>query len=103
MYTPPFTVSAKAINLIADIAGLIERYAIRLEQEDGLLLRKINRVKTIHSSLAIEGNKLSEDEVRDIIDGKTVVAPIREIQEVKNAIATYELFLNWMLSRRMIC
>lgn len=92
MYTPPFTVSAKAINLIADIAGLIERYAIRLEQEDGLLLRKINRVKTIHSSLAIEGNKLSEDEVRDIIDGKTVVAPIREIQEVKNAIATYELF-----------
>ena len=92
MYTPPFTVSTKAINLIADIAGLIERYAIRLEQEDGLLLRKINRVKTIHSSLAIEGNKLSEDEVRDIIDGKAVVAPIREIQEVKNAIATYELF-----------
>lgn len=92
MYTPSFTVSAEAINLIADIAGLIERYAIRLEQEDGLRLRKINRVKTIHSSLAIEGNKLSEDEVRDIIDGKVVVAPIREIQEVKNAIATYELY-----------
>ncbi len=92
MYTPPFTVSAEAINLIADIAGLIERYAIRLEQEDGLRLRKINRVKTIHSSLAIEGNKLTEDEVRDIIDGKVVVAPIREIQEVKNAIATYELY-----------
>ena len=91
-YVPPFTVSAEAINLIAEISGQIERYAIRLEQEDGLRLRKANRIKTIHSSLAIEGNTLSEDEVRDIIDGKNVVAPIKQIQEVKNAIATYELY-----------
>ena len=91
-YVPPFTVSAEAINLIADISAQIERYAIRLEQEDGLRLRKANRIKTIHSSLAIEGNTLSEDEVRDIIDGKNVVAPIRQIQEVKNAIKTYELY-----------
>ena len=92
MYIPPFTVSAEAINLIAEISGQIERYAIRLEQEDGLRLRKVNRIKTIHSSLAIEGNTLSEDQVRDIIDGKTVVASIKEIQEVKNAIATYNLY-----------
>ena len=92
MYIPPFTVSAEAINMIAEISGQIERYAIRLEQEDGLRLRKANRITTIHSSLAIEGNTLSEDEVRDIIDGKNVVAPIRQIQEVKNAIATYELY-----------
>ena len=91
-HIPPFTVSAEAINLIAEISAQIERYAIRLEQEDGLRLRKANRIKTIHSSLAIEGNMLSEDEVRDIIDGKNVVAPIREIQEVKNAIKTYELY-----------
>ena len=91
-YVPPFTVSSEAINLIADISAQIERYAIRLEQEDGLRLRKANRIKTIHSSLAIEGNTLSEDEVRDIIDGKNVVAPIRQIQEVKNAIKTYELY-----------
>lgn len=92
MYVPPFTVSAKAINLISEISRLIERYAIRLEQEGGLLLRKANRIKTIHSSLAIEGNTLSEDNVRDIIEGKTVIAPIKQIQEVKNAIATYELY-----------
>ena len=92
MYIPPFTISAEAINLIAEISGQIERYAIRLEQEDGLRLRKVNRIKTIHSSLAIEGNKLSEDQVRDIIDGKNVVAPIKEIQEVKNAIKTYEMY-----------
>jgi len=91
-YIPSFTVSAEAINLIAEISAQIERYAIRLEQEDSLRLRKANRIKTIHSSLAIEGNTLSEDEVRDILDGKTVVAPLRQIQEVKNAIATYELY-----------
>ena len=90
-YIPPFEISAKAINLIAEISGQIERYAIRLEQDD-LLLRKANRIKTIHSSLAIEGNTLSEDEVRDVLEGKTVVAPIRQIQEVKNAIATYEMY-----------
>ena len=91
-YIPPFKVSAEAINLIAEISAQIERYAIRLEQEDGLRLRKANRIKTIHSSLAIEGNTLTEDEVRDIVDGKNVVAPIRQIQEVKNAIKTYELY-----------
>ncbi|WP_416333526.1 hypothetical protein [Bacteroides zhangwenhongii] len=55
-------------------------------------LRKANRIRTIHSSLAIEGNTLSEDEVKDIIEGKTVIAPLRQIQEVKNAIKTYELY-----------
>lgn len=92
MYQPPFSISAKAINLIAEISAKIERYAIRLEQSDGLRLRKANRIKTIHSSLAIEGNCLSEGQVRDIINGKNVVAPIKEIQEVKNAIKTYELY-----------
>ena len=92
MYIPPFTVSTEAINLIAGISAQIERYAIRLEQADRLRLRKANCIKTIHSSLAIEGNTLSEDEVRDIIDGKSVVAPIRQIQEVKNAIQTYEMY-----------
>ena len=91
-YIPPFSVSAEAINLIAQISAQIERYAIRLEQNDGLRLRKANRIKTIHSSLAIEGNKLTEGQVSDIIDGKNVVAPLRDIQEVKNAIATYDLY-----------
>ena len=91
-YIPPFVVNAEAINLIAEISAQIERYAIRLELEDGLRLRKANRIKTIQSSLAIEGNTLSEDEVRDILEGKAVVAPIRQIQEVKNAIKTYELY-----------
>ena len=92
MYTPPFTVSSRAINLIAKISSQIERYAIRMEQDDKLKLRKANRIKAIHSSLAIEGNTLSEGEVQAILDGKKVVAPLKEIQEVRNAIKTYELY-----------
>jgi len=92
MYTPPFNITASIVNKIAEISAQMERYAIRLEQADGLRLRKANRIKTIHSSLAIEGNTLTETQVRDIIDGKTVVAPIKQIQEVKNAIATYNLY-----------
>ena len=92
MYRPPFTISAKAINLIAKISSQLERYAIRMEQEDTLRLRRANRIKTIHSSLAIEGNTLSEGEVQAVLEGKKVVAPLKEIQEVKNAIKTYELY-----------
>ena len=100
-YIPPFTISTKAINLIAEISGQIERYAIHLEQEDTLLLRKVNRIKTIQGSLAIEGNRLTEGQITDIVDGKHVVAPIREIQEVRNAIRTYDAYssLNPFLMR----
>lgn len=90
-YTPPFTVSARAITMIAEVSAVIERYSIRLEQHDSLRLRRANKVKTIHSSLAIEGNTLSENQVSDLLDGKRVVAPVRQIQEVKNAIAAYDL------------
>ena len=92
MYTPPFTVSAKAIRLIADISAQIERYSIKMGADESLMLRKANRIRTIHSSLAIEGNTLSQDEVSDIINGKNIVAPVRQVQEVRNAIRTYELF-----------
>ena len=92
MYIPPFSISSTAIKLIAEISAQMERFAIRLEQGDGLRLRKANRIKTIHSSLAIEGNELSEGQVADIIEGKSVIAPMRQIQEVKNAIATYDMY-----------
>lgn len=92
MYTPPFKITSKILKLVAEISGKIERYAILMEQDTELRLRKANRIKTIHSSLAIEGNALTEGQVRDIINGKDVMAPLREIQEVKNAIATYDLF-----------
>lgn len=95
MYIPPFTVSAKSITLIAEISARLERYAILMEKSDSLLLRKINRIKTIHGSLAIEGNTLTENQVTAILEGKHIIAPLREIQEVRNAIKTYDRFLEW--------
>ena len=89
-WKPPFTVSAKALSLTAEIAALTERCKIRQEQDE-LHLRKINRIKTVHSTLAIEGNTLSEKQVTEVLNGKTVIAPLREIQEVKNALSAYDL------------
>lgn len=91
-YEPPFTLSTEIVNLAAEISAKVERFVIRMEQPDGLRLRRINQIQSIHSSLAIEGNMLSEDQVSDIIEGKRVIAPAREILEVKNALRTYELY-----------
>lgn len=89
---PPFTLSAEAVRLVAEIAALVERFAIRMEQSDALLLRRANKIKSIRSSLAIEGNTLTEEQVSDILNGKPVVAPPRQIQEVKNAITACDLY-----------
>jgi len=94
-YVPPFKITAKSISLIAEISAQLERYAIRMEQSDSLLLRKANRIKTIQGSLAIEGNTLSEDQITAILEGKHVIAPLREVQEVRNAIKTYDRFTKW--------
>ena len=91
-YQPDFTVSAAAVSMVAEISALIERYTITQDASESLKLRRANKIKTIQSSLAIEGNTLSVKQVTDILDGKRVVAPLREIQEVKNAIAAYDLF-----------
>lgn len=90
-YQPPFHISADAINLVAEIAALVERNTFLRGNADALKLRRANRIKTIQATLAIEGGTLSEDRISEILDGKRVVAPVRQIQEVKNAIAVYDI------------
>lgn len=89
---PPFTISARAIGLMMNIAAQLERYALLFEGPGGVELRRTNRIQSVRSSLAIEGNCLTEAEVAAIYEGKPVVAPLREIQEAKNAFAVYERF-----------
>ncbi len=89
-YKPPFTITSEIVNLVAKIAAAVER--LTFMKEPNLRLRKINRIKTIQGSLAIEGNTLSESLITDFLEGKHIVAPLREIQEVKNAIKTYDAF-----------
>ena len=93
-YNPPYTVSEEAINLIAEISSAIERYNIAMSGSEGLRLRKINRVKTIRGSTAIEGNTLSEEQITAVLEGKRVVASKKEIDEVLGAAAAYEQIEN---------
>lgn len=94
-YTPPYKVSGKAMGLIAEIAAAIERYRILLEGPDGIRLRKANHIRTIRGTTAIEGNTLSEEQITAILAGKRVVAPTREIEEVRCAHAAYSVVENF--------
>jgi len=76
--------------MIAEIAALLERHA-KPAGKSTLKLRRANRIKTIQATLAIEGNQLSEEQVSEILDGKRIAGPLREIQEVRNAIAVYDI------------
>jgi len=88
--TPVYTISGKAMNLIAEIAAAVERYRIVMEGPDGVRLRKINHVRTIRGTTAIEGNTLTEEEITSILAGKRVAGTTREINEVKAAHRAYE-------------
>jgi cell filamentation protein, protein adenylyltransferase len=93
-YNPPFSLNSKIVALIAEICEALGRMSV-LQPPQELRLRRINRIKTVHGSLAIEGNTLTEDQISAIIDGKTVVAPPREIQEARNAVKVYDQLLKW--------
>ena len=85
---PKYTLSDRMVSLVAEITEIATHLEMRESTIDPLL-RKKNRLKTIHSSLAIEHNSLSLQQVTDIIDGKRVFGPPKEIEEVKNAKAAY--------------
>ena len=93
-YRPPFSLTGEIITRVAEIGELLGRFGRRPE-EDPLRLRRINRIRTVTGSLAIEGNTLSEAQITAILDGKRVIAPPREIQEARNALAAYERLPAW--------
>ena len=93
-YQPPYTITPTIIRLISAISEQLGRLSV-LEDEKSVRLRRINRIRTIQGSLAIEGNTLSEEQITAILDGKRVIAPPREIQEARNAINAYEQFEGW--------
>ena len=94
-YQPPYTITTEILNQVAAISQAIGRLTLLTEQSKVLRLRRVNRVRTIHGSLAIEGNTLSESQITAMLDGKRVIAPPREVQEVKNALAAYDHFNTW--------
>lgn len=93
-YKPPFHITDKITNLVAEISEQIGRIKVLSHGNLNPHLRKENRIRTIHSSLAIEHNSLSLDQVTAIIDGKRILGNPNEIREVKNAYDTYEMMLS---------
>jgi len=93
-YIPPYTLTDKAVTLIAAIVEEIANVAIDAGTVPNPKLRKENRVKTIQASLAIENNTLSIEQVTDIMNGKRVLGAPKEIHEVKNAFEVYEKLLD---------
>lgn len=92
-YEPPFKITSQIIDLISQISEAVGEINSLEKSPRHLELRKENRIKTIHSSLAIENNSLSIEQITAIIDGKRVLGNPNEIQEVKNALQAYELLL----------
>ncbi|MGP1455688.1 MAG: Fic family protein [Treponema sp.] len=92
-YEPPFKITSKAINLISQISEKIGEIHNFVNTAHSVQLRKKNRIKTIHASLAIENNALTIEQITAIIEGKRVLGSPNEIREVKNAVQAYELLL----------
>lgn len=93
-YQPPFTITSEILNLVADISqqvGRLDASALNASPQ----LRKQNRIKTLAGTLAIEGNTLTEEQITAVIEGKPVLGSVRELAEVKGAIAAYDALPTW--------
>lgn len=89
-YTPPYQITDKTLSLVAVISEKIGRITERSNLDAKPHLRKNNKIKSIHSSLAIEANSLTLGDVKDVINGRLVLGTEKEIQEVKNVYAAYD-------------
>jgi Fic family protein len=87
---PPFTITQYILNKVTEISILLGKYEALHSPVPQPKLRRQNKIKTIQSSLAIEGNTLSLDQVTALFDQKRVVGPKKDILEVQNAIRLYE-------------
>jgi len=88
---PPYNITEDILKLVASISEKLgEINAVHLDKPTAQL-RKKNRIKTIQSSLEIEGNSLSEEQITSLLENKQIVGPPKDILEVQNAIKVYEL------------
>ena len=88
---PPFEITNSILDKIAEIAELVGQVSATSGLTTNPTLRRTNRIRTIYSSLAIEQNTLSLDQVTAVLDGKRVLAPPKDIAEVKNAYEIYDM------------
>lgn len=89
-YIPPYEITDEMLELVSEIMENLGKLSGVNELEKLPRLRRVSRIKSIHSSLAIENNTLSIEQVTDVINGKRVLAPQKDIEEVHNAFNAYE-------------
>ncbi|MEC9485641.1 MAG: Fic family protein [Candidatus Izemoplasma sp.] len=89
-YKPPYEITSKMIDYISKIMKLIGQLTSSSGLDNKPRLRRTNRIHSVYSSLAIENNKLTKNQVRDVLNGKIVIGPKRDILEAKNAIRCYD-------------
>lgn len=87
---PPFEITNQMIDYVAEIAELVGKISATSSLSTNPTLRRSNRIRTIHGSLAIEQNTLSLEQVTAVLNGKYVLAPPKDIAEVKNAYEIYD-------------
>lgn len=87
---PPYDITPKILKLISSISEKIGEVNANYLSKQSPQLRKQNRIKTIHSSLRIEGNTLTEEQITALIENKRVIGPEKDVLEVLNAIKVYE-------------
>ena len=87
---PPYVITDKILSLVASISEKIGEINATHLYKPATELRKKNRIKTIQSSLEIEGNTLSEEQITTLLENKRVIAPQKDILEVQNAIKVYD-------------
>jgi len=87
---PPYDITPKILKLISSISEKMGEVNANYLSRQSPQLRKQNRIKTIHSSLQIEGNTLTEEQITALIENKRVVGPQKDVLEVLNAIHVYE-------------
>lgn len=90
-YIPPYSITNRILVLISEISDKTGKIEVYKHLNTKPHLRRENRIRSIYSSCKIEANSLKLDEVRDVINGKNVIGPKNEIQEVLNAYKAYEL------------
>lgn len=103
MYQPPFNITPKIIELISNISEKVGEINSLQNSPHQIKLRKENRIKTIHSSLAIENNSLSLEQITAIIDGKRVLGNPNEITEVKTLFKHMTYFYRLNHIKKKIC
>ena len=95
LYKPKYTITDEILSLVAQIAARVDVLAIQSGMEKNPKLRRLNRLRSIQSSLAIENNTLSLEQITALFDGKRVLAPAQDLCEAQNMFEVYDKLLEF--------